>query len=541
MYYLFKCYYCQLKHYLDGVALSHQLFKSTVIVGSMTLVSRILGFIRDMLIARIFGVNVATDAFFVAFKIPNFFRRLFAEGAFAHAFVPVLSDYKEQGSKVALKLFIDRTAGALTLILMLISVVGVLVAPLLILLMAPGFDWQGTEHELAVIMLRITFPYLLFIGLVAFAGAILNAYGKFAVPALTPVFLNICMIGAAVWLAPVMDEPVVALAWGVFAGGVVQLLFQIPALLALRMMPRCRLRFNDPGVKKIIGLMAPAIFSVSVTQINLLLDTLIASFLAVGSVSWLYYSDRLVEFPLGILGLALGAVILPKLAKDHALEDAIAFSNVLDWSLRLVLLVCMPATIGLVLLAEPLLSTLFQYNEFSSRDVHYSAMSLRAYSIGLLGYVMIKVLVPGFSARQDMKTPVRYGLYAMVVSLLLDIALVFPFAHAGLALATSLGAFFNTILLLIKILQEKVYRPVSGWGLFCFRVFLASTAMSLALYYWVDVSWWNQWSLSERVINLFKWILIGLLTYIATLLAVGLRLRDLSVTQKSQKINCKFT
>ncbi len=525
---------------MDGVTLSRQLFKSTAIVASMTLISRVLGFIRDMLIARIFGVNIATDAFFVAFKIPNFFRRLFAEGAFAHAFVPVLADYKEQGSKVALKLLVDRTAGALTLILMLISVVGMLVAPLLILLMAPGFAWQGTQHELAVLMLKITFPYLLFIGLVAFAGGILNAHGKFAIPALTPAFLNISMIGAAVWLAPFMDEPVVALAWGVFAGGVVQLLFQIPALIALRMMPRCRLRLNDPGVKKIIGLMLPAIFSVSVTQINLLLDTLIASFLAVGSVSWLYYSDRLVEFPLGILGLTLGAVILPKLAKFHASEDPVAFSNILDWSLRLVLLVCMPATIGLVLLAEPMLSTLFQYNEFSLRDVHYAAMSLRAYSIGLLGYVLIKVLVPGFSARQDMKTPVRYGFYAMVVSLLLNIVLVFPFAHAGLALATSLGAFFNATLLLMKILQEKVYRPVSGWSVFCFRIFLASTAMSLALYYWVDVSWWNQWSSSDRVINLFKWILIGLLIYMGTLVLVGLRLRHLSVVRNMPRNMSEF-
>ena len=306
--------------------MSRHLFKSTVIVSSMTLISRILGFVRDMLIARIFGVDVATDAFFVAFKIPNFFRRLFAEGAFAHAFIPVLADYKEQGSKADLKVFVDKTAGTLAGILMLLTLIGVVVAPVLILLLAPGFAWQGSQYELAVLLLKITFPYLLFISLVAFAGAILNAHDKFAIPALTPVFLNISMIVAAIWFAPLMEQPIVALAWGVFAAGIIQVCFQIPSLMRLGLLPRFRWGYNDPGVKKTISLMLPAIFSVSVTQINLLLDTLVASFLTVGSVSWLYYSDRLVEFPLGMLGLALGTVILPKLAKDYAMEDKKVFS-----------------------------------------------------------------------------------------------------------------------------------------------------------------------------------------------------------------------
>ena len=511
--------------------MSRQLFKSTAIVGSMTLISRLLGFVRDMLIARIFGVDVATDAFFVAFKIPNFLRRLFAEGAFAHAFVPVLADYKEQGRKAALKLFIDRTAGTLALILMLMTLIGIVAAPLLILLLAPGFAWQGTQHDMAVLMLQITFPYLLFIGLVAFAGGILNAHGKFAIPALTPAFLNICMITAAIWLAPLMAEPVMALAWGVLAAGMVQLLFQIPALMRLGLMPRLRLGFNDTGVNKIIGLMLPAIFSVSITQINLLLDTLIASFLTVGSVSWLYYSDRLVEFPLGILGLALGTVILPGLAKSHAADDTAAFSNSLDWGLRLVLLVGMPATIGLLLLAEPMLSTLFQYNEFSVSDVYYAGLSLRAYSAGLLAYIVIKVLVSGFTARQDMKTPVRYGMYAMIVSLILNVVLVFPLAHAGLALATSLGAFFNAALLLKKLLQNKIYQPTRGWSLFFIRIALASAAMSAALYYQVDASWWNQWDSGERALNLLKWIVIGMVIYAATLVLTGLRPRHLAVAQ----------
>ncbi len=517
--------------------MSRHLFKSTVIVSSMTLISRILGFVRDMLIARIFGVDVATDAFFVAFKIPNFFRRLFAEGAFAHAFIPVLADYKEQGSKADLKVFVDKTAGTLAGILMLLTLIGVVVAPVLILLLAPGFAWQGSQYELAVLLLKITFPYLFFISLVAFAGAILNAHDKFAIPALTPVFLNISMIVAAIWFAPLMEQPIVALAWGVFAAGIIQVCFQIPSLMRLGLLPRFRWGYNDPGVKKTISLMLPAIFSVSVTQINLLLDTLVASFLTVGSVSWLYYSDRLVEFPLGMLGLALGTVILPKLAKDYAMEDKKVFSYSLDWGLRLALLIGMPATIGLILLAEPMLSTLFQYKEFSWNDVHYAGLSLRAYAVGLLGYLLIKVLVPGFTARKDMKTPVRYGVYAMLVSLGLDVVLVFPLAHAGLALATSLGAFFNAALLLYQLLKKNIYRPVKGWWVFSLRILLASATMSMVLYYFVDANWWNQWHSGDRIINLFKWILIGLLTYIVTLVLTGLKLRDLSIVQENDSGN----
>jgi putative peptidoglycan lipid II flippase len=521
--------------------LSRQLFKSTVIVSGMTLISRIFGFARDMLIARIFGVDLATDAFFVAFKIPNFFRRLFAEGAFAHAFIPVLADYKEHGSKADLKLFVDNMAGTLTGILTLLTLIGVVVAPVLILLLAPGFAWQGSQYDLAVLLLKITFPYLLFISLVAFAGAILNAHNKFAVPALTPIFLNISMIFAAIWFAPLMEQPIVVLAWGVFAAGIIQVCFQIPALMRLRLLPRFRWGYSDPGVKKTISLMLPAIFSVSVTQINLLLDTLVASFLTVGSVSWLYYSDRLVEFPLGMLGLALGTVILPKLAKDYATEDKKVFSYSLDWGLRLALLIGMPATIGLILLAEPMLSTLFQYKEFSWDDVHYAGLSLRAYAVGLLGYLLIKVLVPGFTARRDMKTPVRYGVYAMLVSLGLDVVLVFPLAHAGLALATSLGAFFNAALLLYQLLKKNIYRPVKGWWVFFIRVLLASAAMSMVLYYFVDANWWNQWHSVDRVINLFKWILIGLLTYTATLILTGLKLRDLSIVQDNDDNNANST
>lgn len=509
--------------------MSRRLFKSTVVVASMTLISRLLGFVRDMLIAHLFGVGIATDAFFVAFKIPNFFRRSFAEGAFSHAFVPVLSDYKEKDNKEVLRLFIGKTAGTFSVCLLIITVLGIVFAPVLILLLAPGFSWQGTQHDLSVQMLQITFPFLLFISLTAFAGSILNAHGKFAIPALTPIILNICMIATAIWLAPYMGTPIVALAWGVFIAGIVQLTFLIPPLIGLGLLPRPCIDFHDTGVKRVLGLMLPAMFSVSITQINLLLDTLVASFLITGSVSWLYYSDRLVEFPMGILGLALSTVILPNLAKHHVANNSTAFSSALDWGLRLVLLVGMPATIGLVMLAEPILSSLFQYDEFSINDVHLSGLSLKAYAVGLLGYLLIKVLVPAFSSRQEVKTPVRYAMYAMGVSLGLNVVLVFPLAHAGLALATSLGAFFNAALLLNKLLKDKVYQPATGWLLFFSRVLLASAAMSAVLYFWVDAGWWNNWSATDRIINLFKWIIISMAVYVVTLLLTGLKSRHLTV------------
>ncbi len=492
------------------------------------MISRILGFVRDMLFARIFGADSGTDAFFVAFKIPNFLRRLFAEGAFAQAFVPVLSDYKQQGSKAALRLFIDRTAGTLALVLMLVTITGIIAAPVLIMLFAPGFLWEGDQYDLAVQMLKITFPYLFFISSVAFAGGILNTYGKFAVPAFTPVFLNVCLIAAAIWLAPLMPKPIVALAWGVFAAGAVQLLFQFPALLRLGLMPRLRFGFKDSGVKRIMKLMLPAIFGVSVTQINLLLDTLIASFLAVGSVSWLYYSDRLVEFPLGVFGIALATVILPNLSKNHAAEDTEAFSRSLDWGLKLVFMIGMPASLGLLMLAEPMLSTLFQYDQFSRTDVVMAGKSLMAYALGLLGFILVKILVPGFSSRKDMKTPVRFGIYAMCANMLLNLALVFPLAHAGLALATSLGAFFNASLLFRRLLKEKVYKPAPGWRLFFLRVVLANSAMAAVLFHFVNTSWWFDWGAEQRAFQLLMWIAIAAAVYFIVLLLSGLRPRHLS-------------
>jgi putative peptidoglycan lipid II flippase len=497
----------------------------------MTLVSRILGFVRDMLIGQIFGVSAGTDAFFVAFKIPNFLRRLFAEGAFAQAFIPVLADYKERGSQQALKLFIDKTAGTLATALLMITVLGVLAAPVLILLFAPGFAWQGSQHELAVQMLRLTFPYILFISLVAFAGAILNSHGKFAIPAVTPVLLNLCMIAAAIYLAPLMAEPVLALAWGVLAAGLVQLLFQCPALYKLGLLPRLKIDFKDAGVTQVIQLMIPAIFASSISQINLLLNTLLASFLTAGSVSWLYYSDRLVEFPLGIFGIALATVILPNLSKNHAAEDTIAFSNALDWGLRFVLFITVPAALGLLFMAEPILSTLFQYHKFSVYDVQMAGKSLMAYSLGLVGFVLVKVLVPGFTSRKDMKTPVRFGLYTMCANMLLGLLLIVPFAHVGLALATSLGALFNAGLLLWQLLKEKVYQPVAGWGWFLMRLLLANALMAGGLYYFVDKTLWYHWTASERLLHLGFYVLVAIVVYGLSLVILGLRPKQFLVKE----------
>lgn len=501
----------------------------------MTFMSRILGFIRDMLFARIFGADSGTDAFFVAFKIPNFLRRLFAEGAFAQAFVPVLSDYKEQGGKEALKLFIDRTAGTLALVLISVTILGVVAAPILIVMFAPGFLWQDNQYDLAVQMLEITFPYLFFISSVAFAGGILNTYGKFAVPAFTPVFLNICLISAAIWLSPLLPDPIVALAWGVFVAGAVQLLFQFPALWRLGLVPRLRFGFNDPGVRRIMKLMLPAIFGVSITQINLLLDTLLASFLTTGSVSWLYYSDRLVEFPLGVFGIALATVILPSLSKDHAADDHARFTRSLDWGLRLVMLIGCPAALGLLMLAAPILSTLFQYDQFSANDVAMASKSLMAYSIGLLAFILVKVLVPGFTSRKDMKTPVRFGIYAMCANMVFNLSLVYPLAHAGLALATSLGAFFNAALLFRKLRMQRVYRPLAGWRLFFLRVVLANSAMAAVFYHFVDAKLWLQWDALTRALQLAMWIGIGATVYFTALFCSGFKPRHISGQIKPEK------
>ena len=500
------------------------LLRSTATVSGMTMISRVLGFVRDMVIARVFGAGADTDAFFVAFRIPNFLRRLFAEGSFSQAFVPVLTEYKTQREHDEVKKLADDVAGTLGGLLFLITLVGIIAAPLLIMVFAPGFLDEPRKYDLTVEMLRITFPYIFFISLTAFAGGILNTYGRFGVPALTPVFLNLSMIATALWLAPLMDDPIVALAWGVFIAGVVQLLFQVPFLYRLRLLPRPRWGWAQDGVQRILKLMLPSLFGSSVAQVSLLIDTLIASFLVTGSVSWLYYSDRLVEFPLGVFGVALATVILPSLSQKHAQASPLAFSHTLDWGLRWVMLVGTPATVALLILAGPLLVTMFQYGKFSAHDVEMSSRSLMAYGLGLLAFMLIKVLAPGFFARHDTRTPVRIGLIALGIGLVVKLALVFPLAHAGLALSSSLVAFLNAGLLYRALRRAGVYTPESGWSRLMAQIIFANSVMA-ALLWWGVGDWvnWAQWHATERVMHLMLWVVAGAVSYFACLWVTGVR------------------
>ena len=507
--------------------MSEKLFKSTAIVSMMTFISRILGFTRDIIIARFFGAGLGADVFFVAFKIPNFLRRLFAEGAFAQAFIPVLAEYRERGDK-DLKQLIANTSGTLAGILFVITLIGVLAAPFLIMAFAPGFIDDPYKIGLAGDLLKITFPYLFFISLTGLAGSILNSFGKFAIPAFTPVFLNLSLIASALWLSPYFDEPVTALAWGVFIGGFIQLIFQIPFLIKIGQFPKFKWGWKDSGVQKILKLMVPAMFGVSVSQINLLLDTLLASFLVTGSISWLYYSDRLVEFPLGIFGIALSTVILPSLSKKHASASTEAFSNTIDWALRWVFIIATPAAIGLVFLAEPLLMTLFQYGEFTAQDTHSASLSLMAYGFGLLPFIFIKVLAPGYYARQDTKTPVKIGIIAMVVNMGLNIILMMQFAHVGLALATSLSALLNAGLLYIGLRKRKVYIPRAGWTLFLLKMLLPNTVLFLVLFWFTPSLFeWIEGDVWDRIFMLSGLIIASMMAYFSVLPLVGINVKHL--------------
>lgn len=510
--------------------MSKKLLKSTAMVGGLTLVSRILGFIRDVVIAFAFGASVSTDAFFVAFKIPNFMRRLFAEGAFSQSFTPILSEYKTKRDKTEVKHLVDHVFGNLGGILLIVTVIGVIIAPLLVLIFAPGFVQDKEKYDLTVAMLQITFPYLLFIALTAFAGAILNTYGRFAVPAFTPVFLNLTLIGAAIWFAPHLEQPVMALAYAVFVAGIIQLAFQLPFLYRLHLLPRPRYKKKEEGVKRIYRLMIPALFGVSVTQINLLIDTLMASFLVTGSISWLYYSDRLMEFPLAIFGIALATVMLPDLSKSVARGDNDSYNKTLDWALRWVFLIATPSMLGLVILAGPILATLFYNGEFGNNDVMMSARSLIAYALGLVGFVLIKVLASGFYSRQDTRTPVKIAVIAMVTNIVLNLALIVPLAHAGLALATSLAALLNASLLYLGLRKTNVFQPQAGWFIFVLRIFMASLCLTILLKWgsgslsdWLKIGTW------ERALQLTGWIVTGVLVYFGSLVIFGFRWHHLSL------------
>ena len=515
---------------------SHKgLLASSLVVSGMTLLSRIMGMVRDVVIAASFGAGASADAFFVAFKIPNFLRRLFAEGAFSQAFIPVLAEVQQSNTDL-MRAMVGRVAGSLGLVLILVTVVAILLAPLLVMLFAPGFIALPAKFDLTVQLLRLTFPYLLLISLTAFAGSLLNAHQRFAVPAFTPVLLNLSLIVAVLWLAPRLAVPIMAMAWGVLAAGFVQLAFQLPFLAQLGLLVWPQVDFNNHHIRKIMQLMLPALFGISVSQINLMLDTVLASLLQTGSISWLYYSDRLVELPLGVFGIAIATVLLPSLSRQYTKASKKAFSATLDWALRMVLLIGLPATLALELLAEPLIITLFYYGEMTARDVVSSAASLKAYAFGLLAFMFIKVLAPGYFARQDMRTPVRIGIWAMLSNMILNVILVWylvtynwDLAHVGLALATALSAFVNAALLAWGLYRLNILKFSSGWLLWWLRLLIANAAL-IGFILWLQnpLQQWLEWGLWQRVWQLAQLTTFGGLVYVTCLWLFGVRLYHLS-------------
>ncbi|HGF5189809.1 TPA: murein biosynthesis integral membrane protein MurJ [Vibrio parahaemolyticus] len=515
--------------------MSKRLLKSGMIVSAMTLISRVLGLVRDVVVANLMGAGASADVFFFANKIPNFLRRLFAEGAFSQAFVPVLTENHAQGDMDKTRELIARAAGTLGVIVSIVTVLGVLGSGVVTALFGFGWflDWMhggpaAEKFELASLMLKITFPYLWFITFVALSGAILNTLGKFAVSSFTPVFLNIMIILAAWFISPQMSQPEIGLAIGVFLGGLVQFLFQIPFLIKAGVMVKPKWGWRDPGVVKIRTLMIPALFGVSVSQINLLFDTFIASFLQTGSISWLYYSDRLLEFPLGLFGIAIATVILPALSRKHVDSQSEGFAHTMDWGVRMVTLLGIPAMLGLMALAKPMLMVLFMRGEFSPQDVHQASLSLLAYASGLLNFMLIKVLAPGYYSRQDTKTPVKYGIIAMVTNMVFNAIFAYFYGYVGLAIATALSAFVNMALLYRGLHIAGVYQITKRTVFFIIRLVIAGAAMVAAILWQLeDMSVWLEWSFAHRSGMLGTLIGLGAAVYLAVLFLTGVRLKDL--------------
>ncbi len=508
------------------------LHKTLATVSGMTMLSRVTGLIREFLIARTFGASVYTDAFFVAFRIPNLLRRLFAEGAFSQAFVPILAEYKNQRGNRATRVLTDHVATVMFWTLLATSVIGVLAAPLLVLVMASGFASNAQAMSLSVAMTRIMFPYILFMSLVALAGGILNTWREFRVPAFTPVLLNLSFIAAALMLAPLISQPVFALAIAVFVGGILQLAFQLPALRKIGMLPRIGINpfsaLSDEGVRRVLKQMLPATFAVSAAQISLIINTNIASHLIDGSVSWLSYADRLMELPTGLLGVALATVLLPSLSKAHACDDPNEYSSLLDWGLRLSFLLAMPSAIALIVLATPITTTLFHYGRFDSLAVEMTAQALIAYGVGLTGLIMVKILAPGFYAKQDIRTPVKIGIGVLVVTQLMNLLFVPWIAHAGLALSIGLGATVNAALLFFLLKRHGIYHPAPGWPRFFIQLtgalcLLAGVGLWLGSQFdWIALRA-TPWA---RIFTLALIIVTCAACYFAALLAMGFRFAD---------------
>ena len=505
------------------------LLRALLAVSSLTMVSRVLGYARDFLIARIFGVTFATDAFFVAFKIPNLLRRMFAEGAFSQAFVPVLSEFRNTRPAEETRSLVDGIATLLFLALVLAAAAGMALAPVIVYVTAPGFASNPEKFELTVTLLRITFPYILFISLVALAAGLLNTWNRFSVPAITPALLNVSFIAGALFFAERFDPPVLVLAWAVFAGGALQLAFQLPFLLRMRLLPRWRLDFRHPGVRKVLFLMAPAAFGVSVSQVSLLINQVFASFLPTGSVSRLYYADRLMELPAGVLGVALGTILLPSLSKYHAQANEAEYSKLLDWGLRLTVLLAVPAAAALAVLALPLIAALFQYGRFTVEDAWMTRQALVAYSIGLVGMIFVKILAPGFYARQNIVTPVKIGVITLLATQAMNLAFIGVLRHAGLALAIGLGACLNAGLLYTMLRRRGFYAPQVGWPPFLLKVAAAVLIMVVVLYFGMgNEQWWLSAAGPLRLAAILGLVALGGTAYGLSLLAFGFRPRHFS-------------
>ncbi|QXF33575.1 murein biosynthesis integral membrane protein MurJ [Photorhabdus luminescens] len=505
------------------------LLKSLAAVSSMTMFSRVLGFIRDAIIARIFGAGVAADAFFVAFKLPNLLRRIFAEGAFSQAFVPILAEYKNQQGDEATRTFIAYVSGMLTLILAIVTVLGILSAPWVIYVTAPGFTDTADKFTLTTNLLRITFPYIFLISLASLAGAILNTWNRFSVPAFAPTLLNISMIVFALFVAPYCNPPVMALGWAVIVGGILQLLYQLPHLKKIGMLVLPRISFRDSGVWRVMRQMGPAILGVSVGQISLIINTIFASFLVSGSVSWMYYADRLMELPSGVLGVALGTILLPSLAKSFSSGNHEEYTKLMDWGLRLCFLLALPCAVALGMLAEPLIVSLFQYGNFTAFDSAMTQKALIAYCFGLMGLIIVKVLAPGFYSRQDIKTPVKIAIATLVLTQLMNLAFVGPLKHAGLALSIGLASCFNASLLYWQLRKKNIFKPLAGWGVFLFKLVVAIAVMIavLAVTLWLMPAW-EQGNMAMRLLRLMVVVIAGAGSYFAALISMGFRLKDFS-------------
>lgn len=511
------------------------LFKSTIVVSVFTLLSRVTGLARDIVMAHYFGAGKATDAFFIAFKLPNFLRRLFGEGAFAQAFVPVLTEYRVKRDQSAVADLVQHTTGTLGGILLLLSIVSVIAAPIVVMGIAWGYIDQPDKIALTTDMFRITFPYILFISLTALTSGVLNSYSKFAVPAFTPILLNVSLMACAVWLAPYFDEPVKALAWGVFIAGILQLGFQLPFIYRLGFLRWPRWGWKHSGVRRVMKLMIPGIVGSSVMQINLLFDIFVASFLVTGSITWLYYADRMLEFPLGVFGIALATVILPSLSEKHASDDKNGFSHMLDFAMRWVFIIGLPAAVALFILAKPLLATFLQHGAYTTHAIDMSTFALQAYSFGLLAHMLVKVLAPGYFARQDTKTPMKIGLVAVVANMVLNVVFIVALMqleieglHAGLAMATATSGVLNAFMLWRGLVRKNVHQPNKGWLRFGLQIGLACLAMVSVLMMILNaIGQWYELSLMAQIFNLLILVAAGGASYFVVLFAVGIRLKDL--------------